>query len=111
MEWDEQKVLVNIRKADTDDLLDRITAFRAGMEPEAVEMVETELERRGVLDVDIAAHWESCQRECLFYADGTAMTCSFCRKPAVKRKWGWHKLWKRVFLFPLRLRYCKDHCQ
>jgi hypothetical protein len=109
MEWNPQKVLANIRQADTDDLLDRITAYRQGMEPEAIAMIEDELHRRGITATTIEERRQFYRRECLFYPDGTAMMCSLCRKPAVTRGWGWHRLWQKVPLFPRRFRYCKTH--
>lgn len=109
MEFDATKVLLNIRAEDTSDLLDRVTAYRAGMEPEAIEAIEDELRRRGVRASDIAAHAEKCQTECLFHADGVAKMCSFCRKPAVSEGWGWHRLLNKVPICPRWLRYCKDH--
>ena len=109
MKWDVQKILLNIRNADTDDLLDRVTAYRAGMEANAVEMIEAELLQRGVDAAQIAAHRGRCARECLFFSDGAAKMCSLCRKPAVREGWGWHSLWKRIPLFPRRMRYCPDH--
>lgn len=109
MEWNPEKVRANIRQADTADLLDRITAYRNGMEPEAVALIEDELQRRGVDAAAINEHRQAYERTCLFDADGTPMMCSFCRLPAVARGWGWHRLWKLVPLFPRRFRYCKKH--
>ena len=109
LEWDEQKVLVNIKKSDTDDLMDRITAYRAGMEPVAVEMIENELQGRGVTPEQIAARRKSYEQTCLFDADGSAKMCSQCRKPAILEKWAWHRLMNKIPLLPRRLRYCADH--
>src|SRR4051794_24871805 len=92
MEWDEQKLLVNIRQSDTDDLLDRLTAYGAGMEAAAIDMIEQELHRRGVSRAQIAERREAYRRDCLFDANGIAKMCSFCRKPAVGEGWGWHKI-------------------
>jgi hypothetical protein len=89
---DLQIILKNVHDAETADLLDRITAFRAGMEPEAVAFIEDELEQRGVRAEQIEAHAERCRRECLFHEDGTARMCSFCRRPAVASGWGFHRL-------------------
>ena len=108
MQWNDQKVLVNIRKADTDDLLDRVTAYRKGMERDATEMIEQELYERGVTAAQIAAHDEACQRDCEFLPDGTAAMCSFCRKPAVRRGWAWWKLWWLVPVIPRPVRYCRQ---
>ena len=109
MEWSEQKVLNNIRKADTEDLLDRMTAYRPGMEPAAIEMIDAELRQRGVTAAEIAAQREACERECVFLPDGSAAMCSFCRKPAVREGWGWGKLLWVVPIIPRRVRYCKTH--
>src|SRR5436190_477070 len=102
-----QKMLENIRAADTDDLLDRVTVFRANMEPEAVDLIEGELRRRGVGPKKIDAYREDCLRECLYHYDGTAKVCSFCRKPAVKEGWGWHRMLGKIPIIPRWLRYCK----
>jgi hypothetical protein len=104
-----QQCLVNARKADVADLLDRVTAYRLGMEPEALEVLEGELRRRGVSAAEISARQEECRQECVFDATGVALTCSRCRRPAVARGWGWHRLWGRVPVFPEPVRYCKEH--
>jgi hypothetical protein len=109
MHWDEKKLLLNIREADTDDLLDRVTAYRATMEAQAIDLIEGELHRRGINSARITAHGDVCRQECLFDADGTAKMCSLCRKPAVVEGWGWHRLMQKVPVFPRWLRYCKYH--
>lgn len=109
IEYQEQKVIVNIRQADSDDLLDRITAFRNGMEPEAIDLIERELQRRGVTPAQIAERSEQCQRDCVFHADGTAKKCARCRKPAVREQWSWHKLFGLLPLFPRPMCFCKEH--
>ncbi len=109
MEWDPEKVAANIRQADTDDLLDRATAYRQGIEPEALALIDEELRRRGVAHAAIESRLHDCRLECLFHPDGAAMMCSFCGKPSVARAWGWHTLWQMIPLFPRRLRYCQAH--
>ena len=37
-----ERVWQNAREASTEDLLDRVTVYRAGMEPEALEIIEEE---------------------------------------------------------------------
>src|ERR1019366_145967 len=59
MEWNNEKVQVNIRHADTEDLLDRITAYRLGMEPDAIQMTAQELRERDVTAAEIAEHREA----------------------------------------------------
>ena len=109
MEWNEQKVRANVEQAETDDLMDRVTAYRAGMEPGAVALIEKELMRRGITSAEIEAHAFECRDECLFHADGTALMCSFCRRPAVAEGWGWHWVFELVPLLPRRFRYCAEH--
>lgn len=109
MMWNEEIVRAKIQAATTGDLLDRITAYRKGMEPTAVAMIESELHRRGVTAAEIAEHRERCEKECVYFADGTAAKCSFCDKPAVREGWGWQKIMRTIPVFPRWLRYCRDH--
>lgn len=111
MHWNEEKVRENIRKASTLDLLDRITAYRKGMEPEAIEWIEDELYRRGVTAAQIAEHREECERECIMLPDGMTAMCSFCRRPAVAEGLGWHRVFGVLPLFPRWFRYCKEHAE
>jgi hypothetical protein len=110
MRFDAQKVLVNARQAGTEDLLDRVTVYRAGMEPEAVEIIEDELRRRGVGRDQVEAHADKRQREILPpLPDGTALKCSCCYRPAVVQGWGWHRLWGLLPVFPRYYSYCDQH--
>ena len=109
LKFDSQKTLVEIRTAPTNDLVDRITAFRQGMEPAAIEMIEQELHGRGVSQPEIDARAEECRRDCLFDATGTAVVCSRCRRPAVTEVLAWHRVFGVLPLFPRRLCYCKEH--
>ena len=43
---DLDRVRQNIRQATTEDLLDRMTVYRAGMEEEALELIADELRSR-----------------------------------------------------------------
>jgi hypothetical protein len=107
--FDRERVLVNVRKATTEDLLDRVTAYRAGMEPEAVTIIEAELRERGVSREEITAFADVCRRDALKLPDGTAVKCSHCHRPAVVESWGWHWLWGLVPIFPRHFRYCPEH--
>jgi hypothetical protein len=109
MRFDAERVRRDISQAETSDLVDRITAYRQGMEPEAVEMIEEELRRRGITAEDILARADNVQRAALSGDDGTAARCSFCNRPAVARRWGWHRLWGVVPLFPRAYFYCAMH--
>ena len=104
-----EKLLLNIRNAETDDLLDRVTAYRSGMDPEAIDLMELELQRRGVTPEQITKHADACRQECVFHPDGTAKKCTFCHKPAVREGMGWHRLFGMVPLFPRPMCYCKEH--
>jgi hypothetical protein len=111
MKFDAQKVWANARQANTEDLLDRVTVFRQSMEPEALAIIEAELQGRGVTREAIAAHGLLQEETCLHSHDGTVMMCSFCRKPAVVERWGWQRLLGVVPVFPRRFRYCPEHRQ
>jgi hypothetical protein len=107
--FDEQRVLVSIRQSTTRDLLDRVTAYRAGMEPAAIALIETELRGRGIDVAGIEAHESRVKAEALFGPDGVALRCSFCHQPAVGRGWGWHRLFGLFPVFPRVLSYCQEH--
>jgi hypothetical protein len=117
MEFDPERVRQNVRRATTEDLLDRATVYRSGMEPEALEIIEGELQDRGVYRDKIRAHAARREQEVLPAPDGVALTCSFCHRPAVARGWGWH--WLRLMIwgkrrpvvpvFPRYFSYCEEH--
>lgn len=109
MEFDINQVARYVREAETEDLLDRVTVYRDGMEPEAIDLMEGELSRRGVRYDDIVAHREQRAERVLKHPDGMAMRCSLCERPAVSRKWGWHRLFGRVPVFPRKFAYCEEH--
>jgi hypothetical protein len=94
-----------------EELMDRITVNRAGMEPEAVEMIEAELARRKVRQLEIDAHEARRRESTVFLPDGTALRCSFCSRPAVGQRWGWHRIWGKIPVFPRRFAYCEEHRQ
>jgi len=103
------RVKRNIHQATTEDLLDRATVYRAGMEPEALDLIDQELSARKISASDIAAHAEQRRAETMLLPDGTAAPCSFCHRPATAEGWGWHRLWGLLPLFPRFYRYCDQH--
>lgn len=109
MDLDLERIRVNVQSASTEDLLDRVTVYRAGMEPEAVEIIEAELRRRGVTAADQVDHAEARQQGALSDDRGVVCRCSRCEKPAVRHGWGWHWLWGRIPIVPRRLRLCAEH--
>ena len=109
MLFDLERVKENVRKATTEDLLDRVTVYRVGMEESALEVIEEELRARHISVHDIEAHAERRRQETFLLPDGTAVCCSFCHRPAVAEGWGWHRLWGLLPLFPRFYHYCSEH--
>lgn len=109
MLFDIEKVKRNVRQAETEDLLDRITVFRTGMEPAAIEVIEEELRRRGVSEGEVHSHEAERLKSTHLLHDGTAARCTFCHRPATAEGWGWHKLWGVVPVFPRFCYYCDQH--
>lgn len=109
MLFDPDKVRANVAKATDDDLLDRVTVQREGMEPAALEIIEEELRRRGIGADRIAEHAEQREGEVVRRDDGTVATCSRCARPAVVEVPGWQRLFGVVPIFPRTVRYCEEH--
>lgn len=108
-DFDPERVRENVRQASTEDLLDRLTAYRAGMEPEALRIIEEELRTRGVTPEQVDAHSRQRDHETIPGSHGVARKCSFCQRPAVEWGWGWQRLWRAVPLFPRVFYYCEEH--
>jgi hypothetical protein len=106
---DLDKVRQNAKRATTEDLLDRVTVYRDGMEPAAVDLMENELARRGLTPDEITEHDRTRRESAILLDDGTALRCSFCERPAVNRSWAWHRLWGYLPVFPRRFAYCEMH--
>ncbi len=104
-----KRVAEFIRRADTEELLDRVTIYRAGMESAALDLMEGELDRRGITREEIAGHNQERMRHALLLPDGTALRCSFCNRPAAVMARGWWKLFGRLPLFPHVFAYCVNH--
>lgn len=109
MQFDIRRVAENVRKTDTEDLLDRATVYSGGMEPAALDLIRGELTRRGVTADDILDHWERRRPVVIVRADGTVVRCSLCDRPAVVRGRGWHRLFGRIPVFPRLFSYCDHH--
>ena len=109
MDLNLKRVAEFVRRADTEDLLDRVTVYRNGMEPAALDLMHGELDRRGVTSDDLIDHYQLRRATVLLLPDGTAERCSFCDRPAVLRRYGWHRLWGRIPLFPRVFAYCEGH--
>ena len=103
------RVRRNVREATTEDLLDRATVYRAGMEPDALPVIEAELRERGVTAEEITDHERQRRAETSALPDGTVRHCSFCHRPAVAEGHGWHRLWGLLPVFPRFYYYCSAH--
>lgn len=104
-----KKIIENVQRSSTEDLLARITAYRAGMEPEAISIIEDELHRRGVAQAEIVNQQAEMTGRVLFQVEGLAFQCSFCDQPAVIRTREWHRLWGKIPVFPRMINRCERH--
>jgi hypothetical protein len=104
-----ERVRRNVRVATTEDLLDRATVYRAGMEPEALDLIDAELDERGIGQDQIRDHARRRSAETSLLPDGTVVPCSFCHRPAVAEAWGWHRFWGLLPIFPRFYHYCGEH--
>jgi hypothetical protein len=109
MRLDLEKVQANVARAETEDLLDRATVYRAGMEPEALALIDAELEARGITAEEIANHAQARQLTSLMGPDGLPVKCWRCHRPAVGAGWSWHRLWGLLPVFPRWLAFCGKH--
>jgi len=111
MEFNLDRVRNDARGATTEDLLDRATVYRAGLEPEALPVILEELRSRGVSPDAIVAHEEG-RFGVVYDESGAARQCQehWCRKPAVTAEWRWFRLYDKVPVFPRRIYLCEEHC-
>jgi hypothetical protein len=106
---DLKRVRENVAKATTDDLLERVTLYRTGMEPAALDVVETELRRRGVSYGAQEAFGAAHEHDVVRGPHGSPVRCRRCLHAAVAAEWGWHRLFGLLPLFPRRYFYCERH--
>jgi hypothetical protein len=109
MPFDPQRVRANVKAASTEDLLDRATIFREGMEADALPIIEEELRARGVGNAAIRAHEEDRRRAGILESEGFAAKCSQCSRPAVVRVRRWHHLWRLIPIFRRSDFFCEAH--
>jgi hypothetical protein len=109
MRLDLDRVRANVRRASTEDLLDRATVYREGMEPAALDIIDRELWERGVGPAERDAHERHRRSSMLTGPDGLPVKCRRCDRPAVVECRGWHRLLKLLPLFPRRFAYCEEH--
>jgi hypothetical protein len=96
MALDLQPVAEYIRRADTEELLDRVTIYRDDMEPAAVDLMENELWRRGLTRERVADHAADRRKGLLWDPDGRVVRCAYCDRPAVSKRWGLFRPQRRV---------------
>jgi hypothetical protein len=109
MRLDLERVRANVRAASTEDLLDRATVYRAGLEPEALALIDEELRGRGVGPADLERHAAGRERSLVLGPDGLPVRCCRCARPATVQVRGWQRLWGLMPVFPRRLAYCDEH--
>ncbi|MFO0938946.1 MAG: hypothetical protein U0798_20780 [Gemmataceae bacterium] len=97
------------RQAETEALLDRVTAFRADHDPEAIRIFESELFRRGVDKAEIEQKSRESKGNVLTRTDGSVARCEICERPARQTVWAWYRLWGKVPLFPRPIHVCDKH--
>ncbi len=115
MRFDRDKTLRNAGRAETAELLDRVTVFRDGMEPEALDIFMAELARRGIGPDEIHAHDRALKHRVVQRTEGSVAPvaqvaqCSFCLRAATETSLDWHRLWGLLPLFKRRFYYCDRH--
>lgn len=108
MELHPDRVRANARRADTADLIDRITVYRADLDPEALPLLMQELKARGVTPEQIVEH-EQARGDVLTTPAGSARRCTFCNSPALARGKGWFRVFGLIPFLPRTLYYCGAH--
>jgi hypothetical protein len=99
----------NVQSATTEDLLDRATVYREGMEAEALALIGEELDRRGIGESERTRHAEQRRQSMQVGPDGLPLRCRRCPRPAVWQGWSWHRLWGVLPLFPRWKAFCEEH--
>ncbi|MBP3955763.1 hypothetical protein J8F10_10760 [Gemmata sp. G18] len=98
-----------IRSAPTEELLDRVTVYREGMEPAALDLMEGELDRRRVTRAQIADYDAKQRATAIMLPDGTAQRCERCDRPAVYQRRGWHRTYGWLPVFRRTFYFCSFH--
>jgi hypothetical protein len=109
MFFDLDRIRANVRQAETEDLLDRATVWRADMEEEALDLVNQELRRRGIKSIEVAAHDDARRQKLVLSSDGRPARCCECFRPASVQVRGWHWIWGRIPAFKRPFNYCETH--
>ncbi|MCS7166146.1 MAG: hypothetical protein RMI91_12665 [Gemmatales bacterium] len=108
-ELNTKRLLANAARADTLELMDRVTVLREHLEAEALEIAEAELARRGITPEEIAAHGRKWKHRVLRDENGMVWCCSWCGRAAVAEEIGWHRWLGLIPIWRRRYRYCETH--
>jgi hypothetical protein len=106
---DVERMKANVRQAETEDLLDRVTIFRMGMEDTALAYIEDELRRRDVTAADIGEHDHQRRKHLIPLRGGFPARCGECFRPAVECVVDWHWVFGLIPLFRRSFYYCEKH--
>jgi hypothetical protein len=81
------------------------------MQRRAIDVLEAELEARGVTEAEVEEHAAFRKKTGLLRRpDGTVASCKYCPRPASGLHWRWFKLWGWFLpLFPRWIYLCKEH--
>lgn len=109
LEFNRGRIAELAQQATDEMLMDRVTVYRAGMEPAAVDVFERELRRRGVTQLQIETHAAVRRQSAIMLPDGTARQCSFCERPAIAERRGWFRFFRVIPVFPRHLAVCAEH--
>lgn len=109
------RVRENVLKATSEDLINRVTVYRGGMDPDAVLVIEAELATRGVTPAAIRE--QNNAPDLLRDQNGVALTCFLCDRPAVVEVDDHVSLWGGLLGYMLgsieipqfSRRYCREH--
>jgi hypothetical protein len=111
MEMNLDRVRANVQAASTEDLLDRATVHRDGMEPEALAIIDEELRARGVTPGEVFDHAQEREKLAMAGPGGIPLRCWRCSRPAVAQGWRWQRLWGVLPVFPKWVGMCEEHAE
>lgn len=106
---DDSRIADTVRRMSDHELLDRFTAYRAGMEVGALHEIESELAVRGISQRQIADYRSWLNDNALWDSDEIAYRCCKCGRPAIAKRLGWRRLFGAIPLIPQRRYYCVAH--
>lgn len=109
MQFEPQRLRISAQQHSNEYLMDQLTIWRDDLEPEAVDILTAELAGRGLGVQELAEHRQAREAAGLERVDGIALRCSFCDRPARERRWGLHRLWGWLPVFPRRWACCAVH--